>query len=446
MSIYKRLMILLFSALVLTGAITGMTIYTKTLSEVNEMQDYTLRQTAYSMQYSNNLILPPPEKANDAGHDTNEGVSDNDDFEFVAQIWGKNGKLLLSTDPEKNIPLIQGSGMATVVWEKQKWRIFKLLSKGNIIQVVQSFDAREETAADIAERAVLPVILLIPALGFLIWVGIIFGLRPIKRIARELEERHADSMDPLALENLPVEIKSMVLALNALLQRLANSFELQRQFIADAAHELRTPLTVLNLQAEIMSRSADPDEISEALLNLKSGIARATHLVEQLLTLARQQHVNKHMALEKVELESLAENVIGELTQFAATKNIDLGLVSTGKAYVTGNRESLRTLLVNLVDNSIRYIPEGETIDIFICVEEGKCILEVSDSGMGIPLADLDQVFNRFYRGLGHGAVGSGLGLAIVKSIIEMHGASIVLGKAENGTGLKVRIEFMASC
>ena len=445
MSIYRRLMILLFSALVVTGAITGVTIYRKTLSEVNEMQDYTLRQTAYSMQYSNNLILPSSEKINDAGHDSNESIADNDDFEFIAQIWGKNGKLLLSTDPEKNIPLIQGSGMATVVWEKQKWRIFKLLSKGNIIQVVQSFDAREETAADIAERAVLPVILLIPALGFLIWVGIIFGLRPIKRISLELEERHADSMDPLALESLPVEIKSMVLALNALLQRLANSFELQKQFIADAAHELRTPLTVLNLQAEIMSRSADSNEIAEALSNLKSGIARATHLVEQLLTLARQQYVSKNMILEKIELEELAKNVIVELTQVAATKNIDMGLVCAGKANITGNRESLRTLLVNLVDNSIRYIPQGKAIDIFVGVEGEKCILEVSDSGMGIPAADLSRVFDRFYRGIGHSTIGSGLGLAIVKSIVEMHAASISLGKAKNGTGLKVRIEFMES-
>ncbi len=438
-------MILLFSALVLTGAITGTTIYKKTLSEVNEMQDYTLRQTAYSMQYSNNLILPPSVKLTDAGRDANESISDNDDFEFIAQIWGKNGNRLFSTDPEKSIPLFQGSGIATVVWQKQKWRIFNLQSKDKIIQVVQSFDAREETAADIAERAVLPVILLIPALGFLIWVGIIFGLRPIKRISRELEERHADSMDPLTLENLPVEIKSMVFALNALLQRLANSFELQKQFIADAAHELRTPLTVLNLQAEIMSRSKDPDEISEALLNLKSGIARTTHQVEQLLTLARQQHASKHMAFENVDLVYLAESVICELSQFASSKNIDLGLVSASKVFVNGNRESLRTLLVNLVDNSIRYIPEGETIDVFVNADGEKCILEVSDSGMGIQDADMERIFDRFYRGLGHDAIGSGLGLAIVKSIIEMHGACIALDKAQNGTGLKVRVEFVSA-
>ncbi len=444
MSIYKRLLILLFSALILTSGITGMTIYKKTLSEVNEMQDYTLRQSAYSMQYSNHLILPPSEKNNDISHDANENDTDHDEFEFIGQIWDKNGKLLFSTDNEKDIPFFRSMGMATISWKKNQWRIFNLLSKGKVIQVAQSFESREETAADIAERAVLPVILLIPALGFLIWLGIIIGLRPIKRIALELEERHADSMEPLVLKNLPTEIKSMVFALNALLLRLTRSFELQRQFIADAAHELRTPLTVLHLQAEIMSRSADPHEVSAALSNLKLGISRAAHLVTQLLTLARQQHGAKHIRLEKIELEDLAKNVIGELVPVAKAKNIDLGLASTGKAYVTGNRESIRTLLENLVDNSIRYIPEGEVIDIRVYLEGKKCILEVSDSGMGIAPEDLDRVFNRFYRGLGHSATGSGLGLAIVKSIVEMHGASITLGKIENGTGLKVKIEFLS--
>ncbi len=408
------------------------------------MQDYTLKQTAYSMQYSNSLILPPSEKSKDPDHDASESISDNDDFEFIGQIWNRNGKLLLSTHPEKNVPLFNSSGVATVSWEKQKWRIFSLSSKGNLIQVAQSFDAREETAADIAERAVLPVILFIPALGFLIWGGVIFGLRPIKRIALELEDRHADSMAPLALQNLPTEIKSMVFALNRLLHRLSNSLDLQRQFIADAAHELRTPLTVLHLQAEIMSRSADPHEISEALSNLKVGISRSTHLVEQLLTLARQQHVAKHMPLARIELEELAKNVIGELAQFAKTKNIDLGLASTEKAYVTGNRESLRTLLVNLVDNSIRYIPEEGKIDIHIFSDADKSILEISDSGSGIPLADRDRVFDRFYRGVGHNTIGSGLGLAIVKSIADLHQAIITLGAGEGGIGLKIRIEFMA--
>lgn len=444
MSIYKRLIIWLFSALVLASVITGTTIYIKTLSDVNSMQDYTLRQTAYSMQYSNRLISPPEKKDTDTDNDDNQGASSNDDYELIGQIWSDNKRLLLSTHPERKIPLFNAYGIATISWRNEKWRVFSIRSKNHVIQVVQSFNARQETAADIAERAVFPVILLIPFLGFFIWGAVTFGLRPLKRIAVELSERHADSMEPLVLQNLPSEIESTVLALNDLLKRLSNSLELQRQFIADAAHELRTPLTALRLQAEIMSRSEDEQEIKDALSNLKLGITRSTHLVEQLLTLARQQHIVKQMPFKVIELEALAKDVIGELSQIANLKQIDLGLASTGMAYVLGNRDSLRTLLVNLVDNSIRYIPKGEKIDIHIFAEGNKSVLEVSDTGGGIPLSERGRVFDRFYRGLGSSVMGSGIGLAIVQSIVDLHQANIKLDDGENGVGLKVRIEFEA--
>ena len=442
MSIYKRLLIWLIPALVLTTAIAGTGIYLKTLSEVNEMQDYTLRQTAYSLQYSTRLTLPPADKGTAPDTATHESASDNDDFELIGQIWDKNGRLALSTHPEKNIPLFRSSGIATVTWQNQKWRVFSLPTTDNTIQIVQSSDFREEASADIAESAVIPVIILIPALGLLIFVGVTFGLRPLKRVASDLENRHADSMEPLALQNLPTEIKSMVLSLNALLKRLYNSMEHQRQFIEDAAHELRTPLTALNLQAEIMSRSTDKDEISDALANLKQGITRSTHLVEQLLTLARQQHLIKQTPFELIELEDLAKDVIEEFAQIANSKNIDLGLASKGKAYIEGNKAALRTMLVNLVDNSIRYTPGGGKVDVSILTRGNKSILEITDSGAGIPLADRERVFDRFYRGLGHSAIGSGLGLAIVKSIVDRHQAMIKLGEGKNGVGLNARIEF----
>ncbi len=437
MSIYKRLLLWLIPALILTTAISGTTIYMRTLTEVNEMQDYALRQTAYSMQYSN------PDKNNYPNDDVSERAADNGDFELIRQIWDKNNNLIFSTKTGRNIPLFNTDGIATVSWGNQKWRVFSLISTGNVIQVVQPFDVREEESADIAESAALPAIILIPALVLLIFGGVAFGLRPLKQIASDLGNRHADSMEPLQFQELPEEIASMVLSLNALLKRLSNSMELQRQFIEDAAHELRTPLTALNLQTEIMSRSSNKDEISDALSNLKQGVTRSTHLVEQLLTLARQQHVIKQTPFEIIELEGLAKDVIAELAQIANSKNIDLGLASKEKTYIEGNKGALRTMLVNLVDNSIRYTPEWGKIDVTISTEENKSVLEISDSGAGIPLADRERVFDRFYRGLGHSAIGSGLGLAIVKSIADRHQAIIKLGEGKNGLGLNAKIEFV---
>lgn len=444
MSIRKRLLIWLLSTLFVASVIAGTTIYMKTLAEVDEMQDNALKQIAYSMQYSNRMNFSSAQKINDPDNENDEvGEQDNEDFEFIGQIWARDKALLLSTHPEKYLPLFDnGNGAATVAWKNQKWRIFSIPFKGGVIQVAQSFSAREETAAVIAERALIPFLALIPTLGILIWIGVSFGLRPLKRIASDLEERHADSMQPLGMQYLPAEMRSMVLALNALLKRLADSLELQRRFIADAAHELRTPLTALNLQAEIMSRSTDKSEVSDALSHLKQGITRSTRLVEQLLCFERYQTGVNQMTLDRVELGDLAKNVIGELAPVAESKNIDLGLTSTGKAYVLGDANSLRTMLVNLIDNSIRYIPEGEKIDIHIGAEGSNTVLEITDTGAGISPEDRERVFDRFYRGHVHHTIGSGLGLAIVKSIVDRHGANIVLGEGDNGVGLKARIVF----
>ncbi len=441
-SIYKRLLIWLIPALIITTAIAGAAVYFKTLSEVNEMQDYTLRQAAYSMQYSNRLAIPDIENNSekDGENEINDNASDNDDFELIGQIWNKDGKLALSTRPEKTIPLLNTQGIATVLWQNQKWRIFSITTKENIIQVVQPFDVREYASADIAESATLPVIILIPALGFLIMGGVAFGLRPLKQITSALENRHAESMEPLSLQNLPAEIKLMVLSLNALLNRLSFSIETQKQFIEDAAHELRTPLTALNLQVEIVSRSTDKHEISDAILNLKQGIKRSSHLVEQLLTLARQQHLIKQTYFEVVDLAEIAKDVIEEFVPIANSKRIEFEMDSKGTSHINGNQDSLRTMIVNLVDNSIRYTPGGGTVKIKISTVANKCILEIIDSGSGIPLADRDRVFDRFFRGLGNRTIGSGLGLAIVKNIADTHQATIQLDEGANGIGLTVRV------
>lgn len=443
MSIRNRLLVWLLSALIIASVIAGAAIYMKTLSQVDEMQDYALRQIAYSMQYSNRIAAPTPEKSNDSDNEDDEHGPDNEDFEFIGLVWGSDGALLFSTHPEKYLPHFAVSGIATVLWKNQDWRVFSVPFKGNTIQVAQPFSARQESAAVIAERALIPILALIPTLGLLIWIGVAFGLRPLQRIEADLEQRDADSMQALDLHSLPAEVGSMVSALNALLKRLADSMELQRRFIADAAHELRTPLTALNLQAEIMSRSTDKAEISEALNLLKLGITRSARLVEQLLSFARQQPEVGQAPFESVELEDLAKSVIGELAPLAESKRIDLGLASTGQAYVLGDANSLRTLLVNLIDNGIRYIPEGEKVDIRVAAEEGHTLLEITDTGPGILPEERSRVFDRFYRGHVHHTIGSGLGLAIVRSIADRHGAQVILDEGEHGAGLKVRVVFL---
>ena len=447
MSIRKRLLIWLFSALLLAATSAGIAIYMQTLAGVDEVQDYALRQIAYSMRHSNKFSPPAMEEDRDEGRERHEhetALSDNDNLDFIGQIWNSRGKLYLASNPDTILPRFDKRGIETIHWKQRDWRIFGLSEKGEFIQVAQPLGIRTHIAADIAARALIPIVALVPVLGILIWLGVSYGLSPLQRVTSAIGKRHADAMRPLPEQEQPREIRSLVAALNGLLKRLYDSFEVQKRFVADAAHQLRTPLTALHLQAEMMSRARNESEKAEAFSNLQSGIVRTSRLVEQLLTLVRQQPEVRREDFVKVDLDAIAREVIGEISPLAEAAEIDLGLDSAGNAPVRGSREALTILLTNLIDNAIRYSPDGSRIDVRIGSANAQTILEVEDDGPGIPQEEMGRVFDRFYRGLGVNATGSGLGLAIVRNIVDAHEAKIDLSQGKQGKGLLVRIAFPA--
>jgi two-component system OmpR family sensor kinase len=244
----------------------------------------------------------------------------------------------------------------------------------------------------------------------------------------------------------------LVQALNGLLQRLGETLAAQRTFIADAAHELRTPLTAVHLQAQLAERASSDGERVKALAELKSGLERATRLSEQLLTLARAEPGvdSSERAAQTIDLAPLAREVIEELAPLAAQRGIDLGLSEAAATPVSGDREALRTLLSNLVDNALRYTASGGRVDVATVQEGDRSALWVRDNGPGIAPAERERVFDRFYRGQPDGdptarVRGSGLGLAIVKRVAERHGARIELGPGIDGAGLGVSVHFPAA-
>jgi len=216
----------------------------------------------------------------------------------------------------------------------------------------------------------------------------------------------------------------------------------QREFIADAAHELRTPLTALQLQAQLLERATDEAERQAAMADLKHGLERSIHVVRQLLTLARQEPGASEPPVARVALADLVSQAVAASANTAAARNIDLGVAASDPAAcVTGNAEALRTLLDNLVGNAVRYTPAGGRIDVSCGSSADHAWLEVSDNGPGIPAAERERVFDRFYRRSGQEVAGSGLGLAIVRAIADKHRAGIELTDAPGG-GLRVRVDF----
>jgi len=299
-------------------------------------------------------------------------------------------------------------------------------------------------SADIAWRNLAPFLWLLPGMALVIWFGVGAGLRPLHRLAIDLQQRQPGALEPVGMERLPVEITPLVSALNDLLARLAQTLNAQRQFIADAAHELRTPLTAVRLQAEMAQRATHAVERAATLDDLRAGLLRASHLVEQLLALARLETDPAVDRMEPVDLLALAKQVIAEYAPLADDRPLDLGLLPSVAVTIAGDPGEWRTLLGNLVDNAVRYTPAGGRVDVQVQSVGKDAVLTVSDTGPGIPVAERGRVFGRFQRGAQTTAPGSGLGLAIVQRIADRHRASIDLEDATTGQGLRVTVRARA--
>jgi len=278
-----------------------------------------------------------------------------------------------------------------------------------------------------------------------VWLIVGRGLAPLGRITRWVGERRPDDLAPLPDSGVPQEVQPLVTALNDLLGRLHQALQAQRAFVADAAHELRTPLAALNLQAQLLGRAGNDNERHEALAELQAGLRRATRVVEQLLTLARSEPGGEERPPQPVNLAELARNVTARHLPLAEAKHIDLGIAHIDDhAIIPGDATTLETLLSNLVENAVRYTPDGGRIDVTVGSDHRETWLEVADTGPGIPPAERERVFDRFYRQLGTREPGSGLGLAIVRTIARRHGATVTLLDNPGG-GLRVRVAFAGS-
>jgi two-component system, OmpR family, sensor kinase len=268
-------------------------------------------------------------------------------------------------------------------------------------------------------------------------------LRPLKHMASGLEFRSELDWPEIADIEVPSEIRPFVIAIKRLLAQVAEQVAAQRRFLADAAHELRSPLTALALQAERLEATEMPAEARGRLAALLRGVRRTRGLLDQLLTLARAQGERGETA-RQVSLAHVFRQVLEDLMPLAEAKRMDIGVVSEGEVVVRASEIDLTILVKNLVDNAIRYTPEGGRIDLTAELGPRGAALRVNDNGPGIPASERERVFDAFYRVLGNDEIGSGLGLSIAKTIVDRIGASISLCESAGG-GLQVTVSFSES-
>ncbi|TMQ76413.1 ATP-binding protein [Candidatus Accumulibacter phosphatis] len=433
-SIRRQLLVTLLATITLTTLLGALATYRTALDEANALFDYQLRQLALSFR----------DQASQNAHMRDLAIND-DAQDFSIQIWRPDGTRIYLSHPGKELPHLAPLGFATVDTGNGKWRVFGLQQGGQTIQVAQPLRVRDGLALAAALRTVEPFLLMLPMLGVLIWVVVGRGLRPLDAVARAMTTRTPVALGPLPTNGVPTEVAPLVRSLNDLLARLKRALDSQRDFIADAAHELRTPLAALSLQLQLARRAADAQSRGEAFGELERGLTRATHCVQQLLTLARQEPGGGDRPLMPVNLGDLVAKVVAEQLPLAEERQIDLGVTPAARAVtVRGDAEALQILVSNLVGNAIRHTPSGGKVDVAVGDGADGVFVEVNDSGPGIPVEERERVFDRFYRRAQTDEPGSGLGLAIVRTIAERHQASVLLDEADLG-GLRARVRFDGS-
>ncbi|EKS68628.1 MULTISPECIES: ATP-binding protein [Caballeronia] len=431
-SIRRQLLIWLLALVIVGVGFAGWLIYRQALAEANELFDYQLQQIAAA------LPSEPFSSVLSSRSESDEGV--------VIQIWNRNGALMYFSHPRVPLAPHAELGFSTEMTPRGEWRVYSAIVGDNVVQLAQPLSIRNRVAAGVAWRTLWPLVLLLPLLGLAIWVIVGLGLAPLQRVTRALDTRHPEALDPLPDRPLPQEVRPVVRALNALLSRLSAALDTQKAFVADAAHELRTPLAAVQIQAQLVARAQDDETRREALRDLHEGIARATRLAEQLLALARSEPDGK-AAFASVDLAALLESCVRGSVLVAQQRGVDLGIEESEPATVNGDPDSLRVMFNNLIDNATKYTPRGGRVDVCLRLADGRPVVEISDTGPGIPQEERERVFDRFYR-VGEGAnrartdvSGSGLGLAIVKRIAQQHGATVTLAES-SASGLKVAVTF----
>jgi len=430
-SIRRFLVVVLLATITLVNFMAALHGYSSSMARAEELFDSQLADVASVLAETADVVFLRPESP--------AAVSG-----ITFQIW-KNDVLIGASAGAPVTPISElEPGYANVNFSGYRWRAYVRYAgdQDRWLIVAERADLRFALAENVILESVLPIVLVLPLLGLLVWMIVTRGLRPLSDLAAEMRDKRSDDLSPVAETEPPDELRVLTDSINDLLRRLEGSFDRERRFAADAAHELRTPISVLKVQLHNLLRDLPHQE---SLKTLEAGVQRMERSVEQVLMLYRiapDQYAAKFVELD---LAGLARQVIAELYPQLDIRHQSIELVGD-HFMIRGDSFALRMLLANLIGNASKY--SGDKGEIRVSLEEAGEFLElkVEDSGPGIPLEQRDKVFERFYRigGDRHDTAvpGTGIGLAVVKHVADIHGATIELGRSEFASGLAVMVRF----
>lgn len=451
-SLKKQLLLSLLTALVLVWTSTAYLSYQRTREEIAELFNAELAQSARVVHaFVENLLrqkrlskLWDQDKSPDLfsmpilGHKYERKIA----FQLRSV---KEGVMLRSESAPEFALSLTRNGYSEAVLDGQLWHVFSIGSENGeyVIHVGQRDDIRQQLVSSLAGQQMLSLLLALPVLGLIIGLIVSRTLKPVNRLKEQLAAREAGHLQPLPLDHLPDEVVPMVKQINSLFAQLEQAFVNERHFTSDASHELRTPLAGLLTQLQVAQKTADASMREQALQKAQLAVARMTHLVQQLLTLARVQHQDTQLDKQSVDLHQAILGVIGELEPLAHEKHIELELRGEPGIMILASSQLLAILLRNLLDNAIKYTPAHGHVCVCIAPFADQCQVSFEDSGPGVAEEDFARLTQRFYRCVetARQAEGSGLGLSIVQRILSLHEADITFARSGWG-GLKVTVRF----
>lgn len=368
---------------------------------------------------------------------------ENYERKLVFQIWSHQGTLLMRSE---NAPLealtdqinvfetriLYGNDIRTLAIKDPAGKL--------VVHIGQNLTIRQENVREILSYLLYILLLALPISIWLIHKGLNKGIAPLKAMSKSISERDEHDLSPIEMGNVPVEIKGIINALNKLMARVEHTLGRERQFVSDAAHELRTPLAGIKAHAQVALKNENHQP--DALKNIIRGVDRTSQLANQLLSLSSIDDLKDLGQIDTVNLERLIELVIQDLGANMDEKSITVETHFNASAHLSADKELLYTLLRNLLDNAIRYSPDGSAIRIVTSQTPNTLSLTIVDQGSGIAEDQRERVFDRFYRDINTETQGSGLGLAIALKIARLHRASILLATPQSGQGLSVEVVF----
>jgi signal transduction histidine kinase len=370
-----------------------------------------------------------------------ESLENVDNYGATYRIYDQSGGLLYAAGENVDLSRSTEFGISEHrLADGHMWRFAQVKSEdGSIIVVAgESSVTRWSSLLPFLLKPACFVALMFSICIVVVWTAARRGMKPLRDLAALMSKRQAGDLSPVESAVEYEETAPIVAELNALLDREARRFENERGFLADAAHELRTPLAAIAVQAHVVLSSVESKEQDRAAQDLRSGLARVSHLLNQLLTIARVDAPGTQMPLEQLNVAELVRIHMAALMPAARSRAITVNFESDEAVFFNVNRAGFISIIDNLVDNAIRYAPTGGFVQVTLTIDDAGLSLAVRDDGPGIAPQERERVFERFYRTPGTVASGTGLGLAIVRKIVQAHRASIAFADGLNGRGIGI--------